>query len=197
MFATASCVNATVPRVSVVSLTAVLGVSVALAACSAVSTPTAEPDRAIGMHGVEGDEREAEPRASKPGASPHRPSEIAGGSRRGQRVAELAMRLRGAPYRWGSEGPSGFDCSGLVKHVYARVGVWLPHNAAMQYRYGIPVARHRLEPGDLVFFDHLRHNGIYVGHGRFVHAGRTGKGVDVAALDDDWFRSHWVGARRL
>jgi cell wall-associated NlpC family hydrolase len=183
--------------VTVLSLAGVLGVSVAVAACSTMSARTADRAGPISMRWVEGEERESEPRASSPGAPSPRRSELARGPYRGQQVAELALKLRGIPYRWGSSGPSGVDCSGLVKHVYAQVGVWLPHNAAMQYRYGTPISRHNLEPGDLVFFDHLRHNGIYVGHGRFVHAGRTGKSVALAALDDDWFRSRWAGARRL
>ena len=29
---------------------------------------------------------------------------------------------------------------GLIMYVYAQVGVSLPHNAAMQYGYGVPVA---------------------------------------------------------
>ena len=81
---------------------------------------------------------------------------------------------------------SGFDCSGLVRYVYAQVGVSLPHNAAQQYRLGTPVARESLEPGDLVFFDRLRHNGIYVGDGRFIHARQTGRRVAIASLDDEW-----------
>ena len=107
------------------------------------------------------------------------------------------MKHRGAPYRWGSADPPGFDCSGFVRYVYAQVGVLLPHNAALQYQYGTPVSRHNLEPGDLVFFDRLRHNGIYIGEGRFIHARQTGKRVSIASLDDDWYRSHWVGGRRL
>ncbi len=107
------------------------------------------------------------------------------------------MTYRGAPYRWGSADPSGFDCSGFVQYVYAQVGVSLPHNAALQYHYGTPVSRDSLEPGDLVFFDGLRHNGIYVGDGRFIHSRQTGKRVGIASLDEDWYRSHWVGARRL
>ena len=115
----------------------------------------------------------------------------------GQEIAALARRHVGAPYRWGGSSPSGFDCSGLVRYVYAQVGVSLPHNAAKQYRLGAPVAREELEPGDLVFFDRLRHNGIYVGDGRFIHARQTGRGVNIASLDDGWYASHWVGARRL
>jgi cell wall-associated NlpC family hydrolase len=90
-----------------------------------------------------------------------------------------------------------FDCSGLVRYVYAQVGVSLPHTAAQQYRLGTPVARESLEPGDLVFFDRLRHNGIYVGDGRFIHARQTGRRVAIASLDDEWYASHFVGARRL
>ena len=66
----------------------------------------------------------------------------------------------------------------------------------MQYEHGTAVARDRLEPGDLVFFDGLRHNGIYVGQGRFIHARQTGRRVNVADLDGDWYRTRWVGARR-
>lgn len=106
------------------------------------------------------------------------------------------MQHRGAPYRWGGADPAGFDCSGFVRYVYAQLGIWLPHNAARQYEYGTPVARHRLEPGDLVFFDGLRHNGIYIGQGRFIHSRQSGKRVGVGRLDDAWYRSRWVGARR-
>jgi hypothetical protein len=74
--------------------------------------------------------------------------------------------------------------------------VSVPHNAAQQYRLGMPVDRDRLAPGDLVFFDRLRHNGIYLGDGRFVHATTPG-GVQIARLDNEWFRTRWVGARRL
>jgi peptidoglycan DL-endopeptidase CwlO len=114
-----------------------------------------------------------------------------------QRAVEIAMQYKGAPYRWGGEEPSGFDCSGFVRYVYAQVGISLPHNAAKQYQLGTPVTRSDLKPGDLVFFDRLRHNGIYIGDGRFIHSRQTGKAVAVASLDDDWYRTHWAGARRL
>ncbi|PYN75619.1 MAG: hypothetical protein DMD96_27525 [Candidatus Rokuibacteriota bacterium] len=116
---------------------------------------------------------------------------------RGQSVVDIARKHVGAPYRWGGTSPSGFDCSGFVRYVYAQVGVSLPHNAAKQYGLGTPVSRDSLEPGDLVFFDRLRHNGIYVGDGRFIHARQTGKRVGIASLDDEWYAAHWAGARRL
>jgi lipoprotein Spr len=74
--------------------------------------------------------------------------------------------------------------------------VSIPHNAAQQYAYGTAVSRAGLAPGDLVFFNRLHHNGIYLGEGRFIHATKPG-GVKISRLDDDWFRNRWVGARRL
>jgi cell wall-associated NlpC family hydrolase len=117
-------------------------------------------------------------------------------SARNATAARLATRYLGAPYVWSGATPSGFDCSGLVMYAFAKVGVAMPHNAAQQFRLGTSVDRDRLVPGDVVFFNRLRPNGIYLGDGRFVHATKPG-GVKIARLDDDWFRTRWVGARRL
>ncbi|HSE02832.1 MAG TPA: C40 family peptidase [Methylomirabilota bacterium] len=111
-------------------------------------------------------------------------------------AARMATRYLGTPYARAGSSPGGFDCSGLVRHVFAKVGVALPHNAAQQFRFGAPVELGGLVPGDVVFFDRLRHNGIYLGDGRFVHATHPG-GVKIARLDNEWFRSRWVGARRF
>src|SRR5262245_32308438 len=123
--------------------------------------------------------------------------EIATAPQPESQVVRIARKYVGTPYRWGGSGPSGFDCSGLVRYVYAQVGVELPHNAAKQYALGAPVARADLQPGDIVFFDRLRHNGIYVGEGRFIHARQTGKRVAIAGLDEAWYAERWVGARRV
>ena len=112
-------------------------------------------------------------------------------------VVTVAMRYVGTPYAWGGTNPAGFDCSGFVQYIYARLGVSLPRTVREQYGAGAPVVREALEVGDVVFFDRLRHNGIYIGDGRFIHASRSGDTVRVSALDEDWFRQRWVGARRL
>ena len=80
--------------------------------------------------------------------------------------------------------------------VYAQVGVSLPHNAAAQYSYGVPVSRSDLQPGDLVFFDGLGHMGIYIGGGQFIHAPHTGDVVKISSLTG-YYDSNWVGARRI
>jgi len=112
-------------------------------------------------------------------------------------VVGVAMQYLGIPYRWGGADPSGFDCSGFIMYVYAQVGVSLPHNAAMQYGVGTPVSKDQLQPGDLVFFDGLGHNGIYIGGGQFIHSPHTGDVVKISSLSDSWYASTWVGARRL
>jgi cell wall-associated NlpC family hydrolase len=112
-------------------------------------------------------------------------------------VVGIAMQYLGVPYVWGGASPSGFDCSGFVMYVYAQVGVSLPHHAASQFNYGTPVSRDQLEPGDLVFFNGLGHNGIYIGGGQFIHAPHTGDVVKISSLDDSWYAATWYGARRL
>ncbi|HXV57698.1 MAG TPA: NlpC/P60 family protein [Gaiellaceae bacterium] len=112
-------------------------------------------------------------------------------------VVGIAMQYLGIPYRWGGASPeTGFDCSGFVMYVYAQVGVSLPHNAAMQYGYGSPVSRSELAPGDLVFFNGLGHNGIYIGGNQFIHSPHTGDVVKISSLTG-WYASTYVGARRL
>ena len=111
-------------------------------------------------------------------------------------VVSIALQYLGVPYVWGGASPSGFDCSGLTMYAYAKVGVYLPHNAAMQYGMGTPVSRSQLAPGDLVFFNGLSHVGMYIGGGRFVHAPHTGDVVKISSLSEYWYAATYVGARR-
>lgn len=109
----------------------------------------------------------------------------------------IALKYVGVPYARGGASPAGFDCSGFVMYVYGLAGVSLPHSAVKQYRQGSAVSRSELQPGDIVFFDRLRHSGIYIGDGKFVHASKSGDFVKVSHLGERWFRSRWVGARRV
>ena len=112
-------------------------------------------------------------------------------------VVAIAMRYLGVPYVWGGASPSGFDCSGLVMYVYAQVGISLPHYTVSQYAMGTAVSRGQLEPGDIVFFDGLGHEGIYIGNNQFIHAPHTGDVVKISSLGESWYSAMYVGARRI
>jgi cell wall-associated NlpC family hydrolase len=102
-------------------------------------------------------------------------------------VISYASNFLGVPYVWGGTSPSGFDCSGFVKYVYAHFGVTLPRVASAQQMVGTYVSRADLQPGDLVFFGEPAHHvGIYVGNGYMIHAPHTGDVVKIAPLNSDF-----------
>jgi len=109
----------------------------------------------------------------------------------------------GVDYRYGGTAPAtGFDCSGLVAHVYEQAwGIRLPHSTQAQSKVGVPVALAALEAGDLVFYNTLNrpysHVGIYVGDGRFVHAPKSGARVRVESMKVAYWAQRFSGARRI
>jgi len=116
----------------------------------------------------------------------------------GERAAQIALQAVGVPYRWGGESlSSGFDCSGLVRWAYGRIGIELPHSSYALYSEGRRVSGTRLEPGDVLFFEGLGHVGLYLGRGRMVHAPRSGRDVEIVSLGGSNYGSRLIGARRV
>ncbi len=117
---------------------------------------------------------------------------------KGERVAVVALKALGVPYRWGGESPaSGFDCSGLVRWAYKHVGVDLPHSSYALYSQGRRVSESGMEPGDVLFFEGLGHVGLYLGRGRMVHAPQAGRDVEVVRLSSTGYGARLIGARRV
>jgi cell wall-associated NlpC family hydrolase len=124
--------------------------------------------------------------------------------RRGAEVVLAAMAYLDTPYRLGGDNHAqGFDCSGFTRHVYAgTLGLTLPRRAEDQAaaRALRDVDRGELAPGDLVFFNTLRHAyshvGIYLGDGRFIHAPRTGASIRVEDMRSRYWTTRYDGARR-
>ena len=117
---------------------------------------------------------------------------------RGERAVKAALAAVGTPYRWGGESPAtGFDCSGLVRWAYGRVGVELPHNSYALYSEGRRVRETRMETGDILFFEGLGHVGLYLGNGRMVHSPETGRNVEVVRLETTNYGARLIGARRV
>lgn len=113
-----------------------------------------------------------------------------------------ALATSGFDYRRGGQShTSGFDCSGLVAHVFQQAyGVKLPHNSRAQSGYGKPVQVAELEMGDLVFFNTeqpFSHVGIYLGDNRFIHAPKPGAVVRTENFSARYWKTRFNGARRI
>jgi cell wall-associated NlpC family hydrolase len=128
------------------------------------------------------------------------------GTDAGDYRAAAALQARfavGARYHYGGQSPeTGFDCSGLVTHVFDQAwGMALPRSTAEQRNVGRAVKRAELQPGDLVFYNTrnrpFSHVGIYLGDGTFVHAPRRGQRVRVESINKPYWRARFNGARRL
>jgi len=118
-------------------------------------------------------------------------------------VALYAVSLLDTRYAWGGRGPAmGFDCSGLVAHVYKEAaGIPLRGTSADLGKRSRPVDTAQLQPGDLVFFNTLgarhSHVGVYVGGGRFVHASNERTGVRMDHLSNRYYAKRFEGGQTL
>ena len=84
------------------------------------------------------------------------------------------------PYIWGAQGPSAFDCSGLVYAAYKSAGLDYPNwgrlNAALYFVATKRVPFSELLPGDLLFYSYdgsvqnIHHISIYAGNGMMWEA---------------------------
>lgn len=114
-----------------------------------------------------------------------------------------AVKLSGIRYRYGGGSPeTGFDCSGFVRYVYAQaINLNLPHSARAISQIGNSIAKHELQPGDLVFFNTLKsafsHVGIYLGNNRFIHAPSSGGSVRVEDMQQTYWKTRFNGAQRI
>lgn len=100
-------------------------------------------------------------------------------------VLEIAQQFIGVPYVWGGTSPSGFDCSGLVQYVYAKVGRSLPRVTYAQETAGSYISVSQAQPGDLLFWGpkgSSHHVAIYMGGGQYIHAPQPGQSVTIQSI---------------
>jgi len=118
-------------------------------------------------------------------------------------LIDNAMQLIGVRYRWGGNTPqSGLDCSGFVRYVFNDTfGFLLPRKSAQMSKVGLEIGKDELRPGDLVFFNTMRHAfshvGIYVGDNKFIHAPSRGKSIRVDDMTKIYWEKRYNGARRM
>lgn len=110
----------------------------------------------------------------------------------GYAILEYGKNFLGTPYVYGGMSPSGFDCSGFVKYVYAHFGINLPRTSYSQLGVGVAVSRENLQVGDLVFFRGAGHVGIYAGNGNYMHAPQRGRSVCIEPMTRDLYAARRV-----
>ncbi|WP_432357400.1 NlpC/P60 family protein [Sporosarcina sp. UB5] len=114
-------------------------------------------------------------------------------------TVELALPLLDTPYAWAGVTPEGFDCSGFIYYVFTNAGLPLPRlDTVSMFTSSLPV--NNPVPGDLVFFENtyregISHAGIYLGDGKFIHAGT--KKVEIATIDSAYWKDKFVGFTRF
>lgn len=123
-----------------------------------------------------------------------------------QEILDYAFQFKGVRYRYGSPGPTSFDCSGFTSYVFNRFGYSLSRSSRDQVNNGTRVPRNQEQPGDLVFFGGranrpgIGHVGIVVSvddNGfSFIHAA-TRTGITVSHSTDSYYRCRYRGATRV
>lgn len=124
----------------------------------------------------------------------------------GSKIVEYTLQFNGGPYVWGGTSPSeGFDCSGLMYYVYAQFGYNIMRVAEDQYHdSGRYVDINHLQAGDMIFFhpkngsaSEISHVGMYICDGVFIHAASRASGIKISSLNDGYYASCYVGAKRV
>jgi len=102
-------------------------------------------------------------------------------------VKSLKNRVGKTPYVFAGSTPYGWDCSGMVRWAYLKLGKELPHSATKQAHVGQRVKTPKV--GDIVAFawkgySGFYHSAIYIGNGKVVNANRGFGGTHIQPLTD-------------
>lgn len=115
------------------------------------------------------------------------------------RIIAEGYQFLGVPYVWGGTTPDGFDCSGFIQYIFRLQGISMPRVASAQATLGQVVSQENLMKGDLVFFETYKvgpsHVGIYLGNGKFLHAG--GDRVQISNLSESYYTQRYLFAKRV
>jgi gamma-D-glutamyl-L-lysine dipeptidyl-peptidase len=106
-------------------------------------------------------------------------------------LIKFGRTLLGTQYLWGGISCKGIDCSGFAHACYFSGGIIITRDAGSQALYGknitITDSMSELQPGDLLFFGHVRdgkkvitHVGMYIGNGEVIHSSGM---VKINSLD--------------
>ena len=118
----------------------------------------------------------------------------------------FAIKLQRKPYKYGSEGPNAFDCSGFTRYCYKQIGIELKRTSKEQAENGKKIRQKKLKEGDLVFFkgpkgEDVNHVGIVYKKKRgknfeFIHASSS-SGITIESNETEYFQKRFLSARRI
>ena len=118
----------------------------------------------------------------------------------GAKLVEEAKKHLGKKYVWGATGPNTFDCSGLTQYCHKKLGISIPRTSLEQSRSGKLIAKSNLQVGDLIFWKTtsapVGHVGMYIGNNQFIHAPNSKSVVKIDSLNNSYYASKYVNARR-
>ena len=89
---------------------------------------------------------------------------------KGHRAVTVGENQLGKRYKYGTDGPNTFSCSGLMRYILRTVRVdrnapWTPERYLKRYRH---VSRANLRPGDIVIYRDWAT--MYVGSGKLLNS---------------------------
>ncbi len=121
-------------------------------------------------------------------------------------ILKDAEKYLGAPYKFGGNTSSGFDCSGFTVKVFQENDMNLPRRSTDQASTGERIDIRNAKPGDLLFFatgggGRVSHVGIVHdigndGEVKFIHAS-TSKGVIISSLNEKYWNKAYLHATRV
>jgi uncharacterized membrane protein len=119
-------------------------------------------------------------------AGPARAATSDGGLRLRVIAYEYAVAQQGKSYCWGGDGPSCYDCSGLIYEAYQHAGILLPRTtyAMLDSSMLIQISRSQARRGDLAFFG--------PGHVEMVDNPSVSFGADTFGTRIGWTASNSV-----
>ena len=89
-------------------------------------------------------------------------------------IVDYAMNVLDVPYFWGGRSGFGFDCSGLIQHLYRFYNIILPRDCSKQIKFNkfIKVNSDYIA-GDLIYFyksNIVDHVGMFINNNEFIHS---------------------------
>lgn len=102
-------------------------------------------------------------------------------------VKYLTTRVHKTSYVFSGSSVTGWDCSGMVRYTYKRLGITLPHSANKQAHIGARVSKPKA--GDIVVFAHqgstnFYHSAIYLGNDLIINANAMYRTTVIQPLSD-------------